>query len=257
MTRKLWVHFFIVCLPFAGTAQRSTEKKIKMGLETGLNFAFLNRFGPYNEDDLSTNFLRLRAGASVFLAYQILPILRVQTGIGYANYGGQFREEAGTVYTPVSGGGSYQTTKSTIYYKDVYRMDFLEIPLKFKVFLLPKKQISPYLVAGMSYGILLRASNYYNFNDVGVMQMDDIKPYVKDHFVNGLLGAGVEVFKRKRVSFGLEIRYHQSLTKVFEYEELDFAYPDPDDDTREYVATYNVNATYHNLFINLFSSLNF
>lgn len=259
MNKNLILSLFALLLfPSVGYSQKAaSDKKFSIGIATGFNFAFLNRFGPYKEDDQSLNYLRIRGGASIFFQYKLHDALKLQTGIGYANYGGQFREEAATVYTPANQNSSNQSSSETYYFKDVYRMDFLEIPLMGKFYILPEKQISPYVSAGMSYGILLRASNYYNFNDISVMQMDDIKPYTNKYFVNYILGVGVEILQRKRISFGLDIRYHKSLTKVFSAKELDFAYPDPDNDDYEYVSTYNVDAYYQNVFVSLFTAVKF
>ncbi len=190
-------------------------------------------------------------------SYKIAPFIELQAGTGYARLGGTYRHEAGTVVNQPSAGTGNKQTTSKVYFKDKYKMDFLEVPVLVKFFILPKRTISPFILAGGSYGFLLRSVNSYNFDDISVMKNDDMKNVSQNYFLNYCFGAGIDFFRDEYVSFGLSAKMSKSISKVFKYDKLEYASPDPENADYEYVNVYNMNTYFHSVALSAYVTRSF
>jgi len=115
-------------------------------------------------------------------------------------------------------GSVYRLNLDGSEYREKYILDYLEIPVFVKFFVLEKDRYNFYLYAGPSIGFNLGARLKVTFDGLEEsVSVDNLKG--ADLLLNG--GAGVE-YKLKDSSLILELRYNQGLKSISTETEEDF-----------------------------------
>ncbi len=220
---------------FSFAQQDSTKKQMGIGIENGLSLGFMDRFGPYGSDKNYNYSNKPRKGlcTNLFYFYQVHPFIRLQLGIGYTGYGSHFyKSSSQDVITQTSTHTS--VSKKTIYTRHIYSLDYLETQLLAKLFSTPHYQNCPFFTLGISNGILINASENFQYDDHSTHY--DLSFYTQPLTINGIIGCGVEFRTNKKISFGFESRLHFGLTSTFKSDKVYYSKPG---------ATYSTNARGH------------
>lgn len=168
------------------------------------------------------------------LGYTPIKWLRIQVEVNLAGYGGAFKKKADVLVSgsPTRSGPYFNSSTTTTgptqaYYQDIYRMNFLELPLVARGYLPTNSVVSPYAELGVGYGLVLGASLRYNsfsgsaINATEKWETIGIKGMTNGYAVNYIIGGGMDFRCSKTFSIGLQLRLNSSLTRVFKYEFYD------------------------------------
>lgn len=243
-------------LPPPAKAQETThERKFCLGFATSFQLAKIDRFGTYQPWSTQGDWqetTRSTGAIGIMVGYTPLQWLRIQIESNFAGYGGAFKTPAGVsitgpgaVHTGPSGTSSYSNTPQQGYYKDIYRMNFLEFPLLARGYLPTSFFMRPYVELGMSYGLLLGSSLRYNSfsgtvqNTTEDWETTDLKGLPNKYFVNYILGAGLDFRCSRKFSIGLQLRFNSSLTRVFKEEYYDMT------DSQGFIERFDLVTHYH------------
>lgn len=168
-----------------------TESRWSLGAKTGFNLSHF--WGTdFNKDDA-----RLRPGGQVggFVTWSNMRWFAITGELMYTTKGTRYH------YTTPFGDG-----------KSVTRVDYLEIPVMFRFFLVDEGNVRPHISAGPSVGFLMVAQNK------GVDPESDVNSFYDDARKVDLganLGGGVNIWVKK-VWINPEIRYNLGLVSLME-----------------------------------------
>lgn len=260
LTNKTKVFILINLIYISCFAQEATFKKFGFGFETGFSLAKLDPFGPYLSGAELSDFnsvVKFSPTIGVQGLYRFSPMFGLHVGLNYISHGGSFAKKLGefsnysnTGNTSYSYTYGYTTSSSSsttsIYARDRYRMSFFELSICPKLLFLPKSIASPFILGGFSVGKLLTSVNNYDFQSgAGSSGTEDITDHVSPITINYVLGAGVEFLPNRALSFGVNIKLHNSLTRVFKYDIQEY----DDGDT---IYSYDLVTHYHTFLFTAF-----
>jgi hypothetical protein len=241
-------------------AQEATFKKFGFGFETGFSLAKLDPFGPYLPGAELASFnsvVKFSPTIGVQGLYRFNPMFGLLVGLNYIGHGGSFAKKVGEYQNYTNTGNirynysyGYSTSSNnsttSIYARDRYRMSFFELSICPKLLFLPKSIASPFILAGFSIGKLLTSVNNYDFQiGAGSSGTEDITEHVSPFTINYVLGAGLDFLPDRELSFGVNVKLHNSLTRVFKYDIQEY----DDGDT---IYSYDLVTHYHTFLFTAF-----
>jgi hypothetical protein len=216
--------FFLPILALSQSQDSSKLSGLEGGFITGINFSYLDRFGPYQTWAESAGSepsgLWGMAGGAYF-QYALFSFLQLRAEFQPSNYGGCFYnsnsyEQAAPQFT-----GKSESITVNEFRRHIYQMNYLEFPLLLRGSLSPSKGFHLFVEAGVSYRRLL--SSYYTSDNqrpssptfVRFMDKVDISDFVALNGWNYQLGTGLRVNVKTRVVLEAGFRYTNSISRVF------------------------------------------
>lgn len=224
---------FLFSFPFMCFSQDSL--RWELGIVAQANLSHLDRFGIYEADQrnhFAYNGYLPGSGLGIYASYSLCEVVKLHAGLQYASYGGsfQFTNYSSTIAPPYVNPDERVDIKFD--WKDLYRLQYVELPFTVRWIPFPQKRCRPFLELGVSYMRLVRAlyaeevSSYpVSFTQVALQDHVSFSDIAKKNVFNYLLGMGIQFQPKPKVSFQLSLRYSYSFGSIFAHDKIEA--PDP------------------------------